>query len=622
MSSTQLSNLDPRTDLYKKICQAPAGPNRDKLHAAVGEALPHALYEEEGLWRARIDFISPQRPITVAPHTYNSLDDLCAAELQRRFPNYRTLSGIKAWCKDHFPFLARLWMGDNRYKHELTRQEINNLHMQIAYSAMNRPDMTCRPEIVDPTLHQALQIHHPEELETHHRFARYSPLNGNAYRNEQQGVTQISHAVVSSNDRTANHPGNLRVIEAADGTSIAYTGRVDTPHKALEQATFLFLQEIGTQSKGIRRDPQTGVYHFDYVVNSMLSIPAFWSRESLICPSPERDYLEKELSALDELRKRAVAIVDPATGHIYQVRCNPILFTRSTNASANFEEFLPPFFSGEERSLEVSRAHMISLQAIAERKILDWQDRPSHQGRIPTVRRLLNILQAHYQKKAFFPEEEILVRDLLCKLLDLPIVYHCKSSTDRTSVAIALSSALQHWISLGLAIPENPCLVLQDWRFQELFTANWMAGHQVSRYARAAEGTVSGRMLNKNNLGLSMSRDIMQNPMIQRLLPKRYLTAYPTWKKVIGIAACILFLYPLLLSITLPITLIRYIGYACTLGKRKDLLGPLAFMPLFLPFTLLVKLTKLFPDQVLNERSPQVGARGLLSNPRNITLLQ
>ena len=65
--------------------------------------------------------------------------------------------------------------------------------------------------------------------------------------------------------------------------------------------------------------------------------------------------------------------------------------------------------------------------------------------------------------------DELFCRALLLHLLDLPVVYHCKSSIDRTSIFVALHVALKQWCALGLPIGDNPTDLLKDPRFKEFF---------------------------------------------------------------------------------------------------------------------------------------------------------
>ena len=143
-----------------------------------------------------------------------------------------------------------------------------------------------------------------------------------------------------------------------------------------------------------------------------------------------------------------------------------------------------------------------------------------------------------------------------------------------------------------------------------------MTGHQITRYARGAKGTVAGEKLSNKNLGLSLSRGIAQNPAMEHLLPERYLKDYPLSKIVKAAALYFLLLAPIIILLYIPLilaTTIRHIAYTATLGKKRHWMGPTKFTLPVLPFTLIFNFFAIFPNKVLNEDSPQVGQRLLLA---------
>ena len=227
-------------------------------------------------------------------------------------------------------------------------------------------------------------------------------------------------------------------MQTKNKESLCYTGRADTDRKALEQASFIFLNELNTEGKGITQD-QDGVYQLDYVVNSLLTIPWMTSAESPLVSFPERGYLENELQAFARLKKEgAIDIEDPNNpGRTYRVKFNPITFSCSLNIFTRLENWLPPFVTGQSRAQEISEEGLSTLRQLAEQKMN------------PKIEAALKALEQHDLR----PEEELLIRAWLCKLLDLPTVYHCKSSTDRSSIPIAISSALHQWNELNLPLP-------------------------------------------------------------------------------------------------------------------------------------------------------------------------
>jgi hypothetical protein len=641
-SSTQQTNT---SSLFEKMRQVPSSSNLDKLHLSKTDREQFVEYVDEGLWKSRITFHKdPSYSVLLSQlqaskhqtegKTYESLDALCEAELKRRFPDYQLLTGFKASLKNRFPNLARLAMGTDQFYKNLTEKEVNKYKVQIAYSATNRDDLICQPKIEDPNLRAQLKLADDSILQTEHLFAKNSPLNGQSYIHKGKTVP-ITQAIACSSDRKVENTGNLRVIQSKDKDSISYTGRADSDRKALEQASFIFLNELKTKGKGITRSTDENgnlVYQLDYVVNSMLTIPWIWGTESAIAPFPEREYLENERKAFLALKEKGfVTIEDPnSPGMKYQVKFNPLLFSRSSNVYTRLESWLPPFFTGQSRGEEVSEEGFLSLKSLASKKLQSLQDQLSNQEsqelkvtiaqKIKSINDCLQTLEQNVNVRNLLPEAEWLIRDYLCKLLDLPIVYHCKSSTDRTSVTVALSSALKQWMELNLHLPENITDLLQNNLFKELFAANLMAGHQITRYARGGKGTVAGVKLNNKNLGLHYSRGISQNPTIAHLLPERYLKDFPTAKKLKSSALYFLLCIPLTILFYLPLaccTAARHLAYLATGGKNHHWIGPGKFTLPVLPFTLLFHFPSIFPKKVLNEDSPQVGSRRLIAGGKN-----
>jgi hypothetical protein len=582
--------------LPAKLSKAPSA-FLDKLHPEKGEASPYVEYVDEGVWKTRISFQKdPSYSVLRAkinaqvakPHA--SLEALCEAEVKRRFP-----AGT------------------------LKPQEEVKFKRQVAYSAIDRDNLICSPKIEDPELRKQLHLSDDSVLQTEHVFSKNSPVNGQSFICDGK-VVALSQAICSPSDRQSPNTTNLRVVQTKNKESICYAGRPETERKAVEQASFIFLNELKTKGKGITKTVDENgktVYRLDYVVNSTLSMPWIWSKKSIISPFPERAVVESERQVFLDLRQKGpITIEDPnCPGMKYQVHFNPILFSRSSDIFAKISEWLPPFFTGHSRSGEISEEGLNQLKAVADAKIPHL---PAE--RIQSICTCIQRLEENLQKYNLLPEEEWLVRDYLCKLLEIPCVYHCKSSTDRTGIAVAISSALKQWIDLKLPLPANLCELLKDARFKELFAANWMTGHQITRYSRGAEGTVAGQTFNNKNLGYTLSRGVIQNPLITRLLPERYLKDFPMAETIKYSAIYMALLLPLTILFYLPMTLIaagRHIAYFATGGKNRHWIGPAKFALPSLPFTLLLDFPTIFPKKLLNEDSPLVGKRLIIAGGKH-----
>lgn len=630
----------PQAQLLDKISKIPAH-NSDKLHPKKSETPPYAEYIDEDLWKSRISFQKdPSLAVArselqaqsaeISGQPIKTLDCICEEELRRRFPDFQMIKGVKASLKDKFPMLAKWIMGKTNFYKQLTQHEVNQFKRQISFSACNRDDLVCNPVIEDVNLRNMLQLKDDSILETKHIFAKNSPLNGNVFDRDGK-IIHLSQGIACTSDRTIQNTGNLRLIQTKSQESICYTGRPDSPHKALEQASFIFLHELSTNKKGITQttDAQGNItYQLDYVVNSLLSAPWVWRFESILTAFPEREYIENELKAFAILKNQgAITIEDPNNpGTKYQVKFNPILFSRSLNSFNRLEKWLPPFVTGQSRAQEISGEGFTSLNSLAHQKLDEMQThlaaessssvKATLEEKIKKIHSTLQLLERHQKEHHLSAEEETLVRDYLCKLLNLPVVFHCKSSLDRTSLPVAISSALKQWIELGLPEPCNITEILKDFRFKELFACNWMAGHQITGYTCNRKGTVAGSKLKTKILGFTLHRGIYQNPAVIQLVPERYLSPLPTEEKIKTIAIYALAIIPIFFLVYLPMitcAALRHLLYFATLRKHPHLVGPWKFTLPILPITLIFNFIAIFPDKVLNENSPQIKERHLIA---------
>ncbi len=589
----------PEINLFEKINQVPS-KSLDKLHPEKTDLQPFAEYVEEGLWKSRVTYQKDSSPCVAmsklqaqsSEESTKTLDAICANELRRRFPNFQIIEGFKAFLKNLFPILSKWILGDVDFYRDLTKQDIDAIKKQISFSACDRDDLICTPTIEDPELRTMLRLEDDATLETQHLFAKNSPMNGKAFDRDGKTI-YLSQGLASTSDRTVENTGNLRVVQTKSQESICYAGRPDSDRRALEQASFIFFNELKTHKRGITetKDDQGHItYQLDYVVNSLLDAPWLCYFESILTSFPERKFIEEERKALNDLKNKGeIALEDPnCPGAIYHIKFNPTFFTRSFDALLRIEKWLPPFLTGQSRSREISEEGFDSLKVIALQKQTN------------KIEATVKILERHQKEYNLLPEEELLARDYLCKLLNLPNVYHCKSSLDRTSIPIALSSALKQWMELGLPEPENIYNILKDFRFKELFTCNWMAGHQITRYACNRKGTVAGERLKTKTLGFTVQEGIFQNPPIVNLLPKRYLKPFPAKEKNK--------IYALYAVALIPITLLFYLPLmAITALRNWDFPLPM------LPLNLIFNFESVIPEKILNEESPQVNERKIIA---------
>jgi hypothetical protein len=514
--------------------------NKDRLHPSLENPWVH--YVDKNKWRMDIHHYDAG-PFNVpsckqkSPKLYDDLDTLCHKEFQRRVPTR----------------IPR--MSDKK---------------KIAFNTCRRDDLACYPRLCDQ-LRQKLKISDDEALESYHLLLKNSPFNGSSYF-KKNTIVPIQSAITSSRDRTAENISMARSIHDAEGTSICYSGRPDSLLKAQQQGEMIFFRELFSQRKGLVEEISSSgkrLFTLTFAVTSALTTNLLtkWTYKGLNA-CPERKYAEEEVKAFKILKKKVFPITNPVTGELVFIRYRPILFSNQINFFGQLEDVLPETLSGRAFGRAICAQGIKKLNQYAKSRIKTLQD----PEKVKLIKSLLHTLKT---ETAWLPEEEILCRDLLCKLLDLPIVYHCKSSTDRTAVLIALSSALHQWLSLRNELPKKFSKLLRKSSFKELFAANLMAGHQISRISRGGKGKINGGKLDPKILGLVFGSGFMQSQIITRLLPKRYL-------KKVGTPTVIL----------------------------QSILA--LFIPFFLAIWKIKNFHTLVPKIKLDESSPLVGKRKLL----------
>jgi hypothetical protein len=609
-------------ELKNKCNNLPHTGNYDRLSPKDGYSF---RYIDEGLWENRIKKINDTSPIAQAHLAQSSssaalpsLDALCEMELSKRYPKGFSISGWTACLEKCINIFTNII--SKKSFTSFTDAARAKEKRQIAYSATNRHDLVSSISIQDENLKNALQIHDDRILSTSHTFYKNSVLNGKSYLDEDGKKVDIFHAITCSSDIKAKATGNLRRISSHDNTSICYTGRINTKQKAIEQGSFIFFSELASSRKGIKEITLASgekEYEISYAVNSVLSShPLLSHRIPGVIPFAERRALIEEAEALHQLSSQGPIDLLDDLGNRFRVKMKPIFFSQGLNYLELSQNSLPDIVSGASVDLPiVAKGYDHILHLVEEKKHQLIHAIHSASENATNLRNQLQLLEKVWQgcknDRDLLPEEKILQRDLLYKLLNIPCVYHCKHSNDRTGILIALSSAMHQWIELGLNIPEHPIHLTQDIRFKELFAAHLMTGHQITRYTRAYEGSVNQTKGCKHNIGYRFSKGLSQNPVILRLMPERYLTETSPRQRAIKKAIIIslhIFAIPLFILET-----IRHLGLWMTTGFKKEKRP--TFHNIF-PMNLhqsILHVNRWIPKRILNETSPQVKDRFLLA---------
>jgi len=466
----------------------------------------------------------------------------------------------------------------------------------IAPSTKNRPDITATV-----SLEGNLSRHNGNPaLTTEHTFNHNSPFNGKKYRDAQGNVIAISSAIAASQDRyTPNAKMSRRV--RIGGKTILHTSPPENYDKALEHTKWIIQQELSTPEdlrRSLKKNPD-GSYDYVWVVDSLLSPGQLLSAKEANKNRREDMVLAAERRAFERLRydgTNAIQVPD-AKGKMHTVRLRPILIDQVFNMSHNAMQALPSMLGGAETEREIAQKGLEELINYAKQyepdPDLDSADRAHKQTTIKNAISYADPAKFH----DYLPEQKVLALLLLCEAVELSLLVHCMSSKDRTGICIALASALAQYKALFGQLPAKyskesngetyVCYheLLREEKFRELFAANLMVGHNVSRCGRGAEGELNGEEL-EEHLGLELNA----NPPVCRLLPDRYVKKIGAAKKAaitVGIYLGVIVVLPILVGLYIGLTA-GTLG-AINLSSKVRKLGSILLVTFLLTYAAMIK---------------------------------
>jgi len=458
---------------------------------------PHADYHDEGRWMTRIKY-KDYNPLPDVKEKFDSREEMAEEIVATRIESlprgdYGCFEAglFKKLCGAAY----RFFFGETAYQLKLLGKSSSLRHPNYSVKPVRDFEVRITPI---RQLRENLGMTDPQEdyrIWSKSTWSKNGP-NGLVYKNEEGEDVLVHDAVISSKDRSADKIGMMRAVDDHIYTneSIAYTGRPDTKGKAIEQITFMFQRELNKGDAGQGITEKDGVYEFTYVVNNLMS-----PIECIgLVTFDELASIERERDILQELSQETLTI----NGH--QVRVKPLYFNQMFNQGIYYGEL-----GAGSSQATLNAPGYETLLELARKTTLSGEEQP-----------LLEAALRHLENPSdLLPEEELFYRDLLSKLLRIPIVIHCKSSTDRTIIALAISMTLKQWRNTHQEFPlEHPHLILQSETFKELFAANVMSGHQVTRVSRTAQGKIKDHAFEERVLGFQWEG----NPIALRLMPNRY----------------------------------------------------------------------------------------------------
>lgn len=578
--------------------------NNGKYNAIMITPVTPACYAPAGgKWRVIVEGFQPPVAKSVHPQEFENLEYLGNAEFQARVAKFGP------------PQLSK--------NNPLAQQK------NIAHSGTNRDSLLATAHVEGP-LSEKLNT---KVFNVQHRLL-YNGLNDNAFMGADGTHVVLTHAVAGSSDRENPNISMARKVAPFDPLkleahqpSYCYTGRPDSEGKALEQAQMIFFSELDAeeQGKGLKK-LDDGSYELTYVVTSLMANSPLYGVGRLFRgkgQAPEHLLFESEQQALFKVRKQGVHTFH-RNGKAYQVRLKPILFSRQINLFANLEGVLDPTLSGEMVALEASRRGWKELRPLLEERTKTLAEEEKKLANA-LITRLEKSLNGRYIGSQIDSVEEIFYRAMLLQLCGLPVVYHCKSSIDRTGMVVALHVALEQWRSSKQPFSME---LIDDPDFKELFMMNWVQGHQISRNARGTEGVITDEKgktveLDGEQMMMFAGEGINQCTPIARLVPERYLKSYgiseflfnhdlkvalKNWALFIGILLLEAFLCPFTTAINPNGTL------SIAESSGGDILLKILRYPVLVVKTcarLYAGFVAALPSKVINPEHPDMQAWGL-----------
>ena len=589
-----MATISEKTPLIAKACV------QDKLYQEDGERyqttipprgtssyLDRASSQTSGLLvrvkhdTTHLENYVPKRDFQGKFTTFKDRDALLDHEVGQRMEERVSLPDSKRYVGFKLSFgqkIARFfgWNIDSQLQDDPTTP------LKVNYSAKNvynmKIDITPSKAIRDKL---SLQDHETYKLGTKVTWCFNSSLNGYQYVDESGKTVKIHNATTSSNDRsTSNICMMRRMDDTITNESLTYTGRPDTKSKAVEQIEFIFRSEM-SKNKDVRKGitEKDGVYTLTYVVNNLMSpltgigLVAF----------DEKGAILSEQKILQELSGKEL-IIDGK-----KVKIQPLYFSQPFNQTTSLEAIITDSHSGKKVAQSINKAGYKMLLPLAKQSIhaMDKSDPKKEilQAAVDTL---------EFNSNALLPEEELFNRALICQMVGIPFVEHCKSSTDRTVLAYAIAAIAHQWNKLDLDFIRDdkgtivPHLILKNEEAKELFAGHCLGGHQVTRVSRTCEGVVKGQKIGTRILGFEWS----SNPVAGRMLPERYtkINDVGFFKKgLVGFASTLGFIINLALSI--PVYLIGAIT------QKDPFFNPIFIKPGISPFA----------DRLIDQDSLYVG---------------
>lgn len=325
------------------------------------------------------------------------------------------------------------------------------------------------------------QVRNGTERKTYtHRFAKNSQFQGVTYH-ENGKVKKVEGGISASFNRSSEKVHLMRTIEDEKGKVVCYVGRADTKKKAKELLTWVCENERKIGNEELLAASTDEGCPFKVAVLSLMD-PWFLNPN-------EQKFVNNEMSALEVGQPDALTV---QLGDREEAKVKPIFVSAPAEFFKKASTFLPPSLGQEE--------HISQTDDLVESVVAGDSTRQAVEA---TAWENLS------------PAQRILATIHFCRQKEIPLIIHCKSSVDRTGIAIALACAYDQWVADNndIKLGEPIWSLFGDNQFKEMVAAHLPAGLVATEYGRG-------------QVGFDFGEDCFYKSILEEILPKRFFKSY------------------------------------------------------------------------------------------------
>ncbi|MFZ4773694.1 MAG: hypothetical protein ACOYK9_06885, partial [Chlamydiia bacterium] len=385
-----------------------------------------------------------------------------------------------------------------------------------------------------------------QEMSVINEYYYNSPMNGQKFKSVgsdgSEVVVKIDNAVSSPWDRTGTDIPAERRLKTKEGNSIFYGGRPDTDERVRWQGIDIFLSELKSgfkkgfkeivEEENLDGSPKEVHVQMTYLVDSLTNPTVGltkWRRLPLISQFvgdalDERDSLKWERKALEKAYRSHSPITLDVDGVTYKLTLKPIhAHTTISCFSELRKQIRRGTLSGTVLENDINRR--------AFRRLLRYY---RHSGlNDPIANEIITKFRSsRYNSVNLPPHIRLTMVDMLARICGLPIVHHCKSVVDRTSVAAAVSVVNQMILEKKLPLKGTFEETIGGELYKELFLRALQTQLPVSIDVRSAVNE-DGTLNRKRDFPGSNLRDgVFAAFGVIPLFPDRALRDITTYEKV------------------------------------------------------------------------------------------